>query len=96
MIDDPAELDRRTAYLETLRTQGRAARMAGLVACLIGVVILVIGRYRMGGPTWMLWSGSAVIALGWALFVYALGRRLYWVRAHPFEPGVPSAQAPHG
>ena len=93
MIDDAEELGRRTAYLETLRLQGRAARMAGLIACLAGVLILVIGRYRLGGPTWMLWSGSAVIALGWGLFVYAIGRRLFWVRAHPFDS---SPAGPHG
>lgn len=84
MSDDPAELDRRAAYLETLRAQGRPARFAGLVLSLAGVMILVIGRYRLGGPTWALAGGVVVIALGWALFVYAVGRRLYWVRSHPY------------
>ena len=85
MIEDLADLERRTAYLETLRGQGRAARLAGLVACLVGVLILVIGRYRLGGPTWALAGGVAVIALGWALFIYAVGRRLFWARAHPYS-----------
>ena len=65
MMDDPAELDRRTAYLVTLRAQGRWARLAGFVLSLTGVMILVIGRYRLGGPTWALVSGVVVIALGW-------------------------------
>jgi len=85
MIDDPAELQRRTAYLETLRAQGRAARFAGLIACLVGVVILVVGRYRLGAPAWALAGGVAVIALGWGLFIYAVGRRLFWVRTHPYN-----------
>ena len=85
MSDDPAELERRAAYLETLRAQGRSARFAGLILSLIGVMVLVIGRYRLGGPTWALAGGVAIIALGWALFVYAVGRRLYWVRSHPYS-----------
>jgi len=96
VIDDPAELEHRVAYLETLRAQGRPARFAGLVACLVGVLVLVIGRFRLGSPVWMLWGGSATVALGWGLFVYAIGRRLLWVRAHPFDPHAPIAQAPHG
>jgi hypothetical protein len=92
MIDDPAELERRTAYLETLRAQGRAARLAGLILSLAGVMVLVIGRYRLGGPTWALATGVGVIALGWGLFVYAIGRRLLWARAHPYS----NAAGPHG
>ena len=34
----------------------------------------------------MLWPGVAIVALGWGLFIYALVRRLTWVRAHPFDP----------
>ena len=58
MIDDPVELQQRAAYLDALRAQGRPARFAGFVACLAGVLILVIGRYRLGGATWLLWSGA--------------------------------------
>jgi hypothetical protein len=93
VTDDTVELQRRAAYLEALRAQGRPARFVGFIACLVGVLILVVGRFRLGGAIWMLWSGSAVIALGWGLFVYAIGRRLYWVHAHPFDP---NAAGPHG
>jgi hypothetical protein len=93
VIDDPAELDRRSAWLDAMRAQGRSARFAGLVACLVGVLVLIIGRYRLGGAVWMLWGGAGIVALGWGLFVYAIGRRLFWARAHPFDP---NAQAPHG
>lgn len=85
MIDDPGELERRAAYLETLRAQGRSARFAGFILSLVGVMILVIGRFRLGSPTWALMGGAAIVALAWALFVYAVGRRLYWVRAHPYS-----------
>jgi uncharacterized membrane protein len=89
-MDDPAQLDRQTAYLEHVRSLGRPARFAGFVACALGVAMMVLARYRLGGAPWVLWSGVAVIALGWGLFIYALARRLTWVRAHPFDSNPPS------
>jgi O-antigen/teichoic acid export membrane protein len=95
--DDPAELARRVAYLDTLRSQGRAARTAGFIACLLGVLILVVGRFRLGGAVWLLWTGVVVVGFGWSCFVYALFRRLQWRRAHPYDPtSAPSANAPQG
>ena len=84
--DEAADLQRRSVYLDTVRAQGRAWRTAGFIACLLGVMILVIGRYKLGAAPWLLWTGAGVVAVGWALFVYALARRLMWVRAHPFDP----------
>ena len=86
MSDEVVTLDRQSAYVDQMRAQGRTARTLGFIACLAGVMILVIGRFRLGGPAWMLWTGGAVVAIGWGLFVYALARRLTWVRAHPFDP----------
>ncbi len=50
------------------------------------MLILVIGRFRLGGAAWLLWSGLAVVAVGWGCFIYAVVRRLNWARAHPFDP----------
>jgi hypothetical protein len=86
MGDEAVALDRQAAYLDTLRAQGRPARFGGMIACLIGVMILVVARFKLGAPLWMLWTGGLVVAFGWGLFVYALVRRLTWVRAHPFDP----------
>ena len=86
MSDEVATLDRQSAYVDRMRAQGRTLRTIGFLACLVGVMILVIGRFRLGAPPWMLWTGAAVVALGWGLFVYALVKRLAWVRAHPFDP----------
>jgi hypothetical protein len=85
MAGETAALERQSSWIDQMRAQGRRERTLGLIACLAGVMILIIGRFRLGGPIWMLWTGSAVVALGWGLFVYALVRRLNWVRAHPFE-----------
>jgi hypothetical protein len=73
------------AYLSQVRMIGRRQRFGGFIACLVGVMILVVARYRLGGPTWMLVLGVAIVALGWSLFGYALTRRYLWIRAHPFD-----------
>jgi hypothetical protein len=83
---DAAIAQRQSAWLDTVRAQGRGYRFAGFIACLLGVMILIVGRYKLGGPTWLLITGAGVVAVGWGLFVYALARRLMWVRAHPFDP----------
>ena len=83
--EEVQQLDRQSVYLDTVRAQGRQARLAGLICCLLGVLILVVGRYKLGGAPWLLWTGAGVVALGWGLFIYALARRLLWVRAHPFD-----------
>jgi hypothetical protein len=86
MSDDAAALDRQAAYLEQVRALGRQHRFAGFIACAVGVAMIILAKYRFEGSPWLLWPGVAVIALGWILFVYALVRRLTWVRAHPFDP----------
>jgi hypothetical protein len=87
--DDPGQLAHRVAYLDLLRSQGRAARTVGFIASLLGVLILVLGRFRLGGAIWLLWTGIVVIGFGWSCFVYALVRRLSWIRAHPYDPNAP-------
>ena len=86
MIDDAASVDRQSAYLDQIRAMGRPQRFAGFVACALGVAMLVVARYKLNGAPWLLWPGVAVVTLGWGLFIYALARRLIWVRAHPFDP----------
>ena len=86
MIDDAASLDRQSAYLEQVRALGRRQRTAGFIACLVGVLVMVLARFRFDNDPWLLWPGVAIVTLGWILFIYALVRRLTWVRAHPFDP----------
>ena len=93
MSDDPAQLAHRAAYLETVRAQGRQVRLAGFIASLVGVLILVLGRFRLGGAPWLLWTGVVIIAFGWSCFVYALVRRLTWIRSHPYDPNAPASGA---
>jgi hypothetical protein len=78
--------ERWIAYREEVRAKGRPARFAGFIACLLGVLVLVVARFRLGGPAWMLWTGGGIVAVGWGLFMYAISRRLLWIRTHPFDP----------
>ena len=48
MNDDPALLDRQSAYLDTLRTLYRPYRTAGFIACLLGAMLLILARFRFG------------------------------------------------
>ena len=86
MRDDAASLDRQSAYLQQIRALGRPQRLAGFIACLVGVMMMVLARFKLDNAPWLLWPGVAVVALGWILFIYALVRRLTWVRNHPFDP----------
>ena len=86
MHDDPALIDRQAAYVDQIRALGRPQRLAGLVASLVGVLVLVVGRYRFPDAPFITWAGAATIAFGWACFVYAVARRFLWTRAHPFDP----------
>ncbi len=53
----------------------KALRNAGYVACLVGVVVMLLGRFRAGSPAWMIWVGLAVIAVGWAFLAFSTFRR---------------------
>jgi len=53
----------------------RAIRNAGFVACLIGVLTMLGGRFVAGVPVWAVWVGLAVIAVGWALLAISSLRR---------------------
>ena len=62
-IDDPVVLDRQVAYLDAVRALGRRERSWGLIASLIGVLIIVVARFRLSGEPWALWGGAAIVAV---------------------------------
>ena len=76
----------RAAYLAALRAQDRGTRNAGYVACLLGVLVMMSGRYATGAPAWLVYVGLPVILLGWGLLAYAVFKRAAYARAHPFDP----------
>ena len=64
----------------------RALKNAGLVACLVGALAMIAGRYVPGAPRWMTYVGVAVIVFGWGLFAYALVQRAAYLRARGATP----------
>jgi O-antigen/teichoic acid export membrane protein len=90
MNDDPDVLERRVAYLDQIRHLYRRERTIGLTGCLVGVMLLILARYRLPAAPWAMWAAVAIIAAAWLLFAYVVFKRTAWVRAHPFDP------TPHG
>ncbi|MGH7017237.1 MAG: hypothetical protein ACRED8_09150 [Caulobacteraceae bacterium] len=81
------DLAARAAYIDNVRRLGRKARTAGFAVCLLGVVLLVLVRSRLGSPAWESAGAIAVIGVGWALLFYSVARRLLYLRVHPFKGG---------
>ncbi len=78
-------LKRKGEYIDRLRRLGRGERVVGFIACLVGVLALILVR-RMGwGPPWGIWVALGVIAVGWLLLGWSLWKRLAFLRSHPFE-----------
>ena len=92
-LDDPEVLERRNAYLDSIRGMYQRERTIGLIGCLAGVMLLAWARFRMAGTPWVMWAALALIAAAWLLFAYVIFKRTAWVRAHPFDPHAPT---PHG
>lgn len=85
MIEDADLIQRRTAYVQTVRNMGRTHRNAGLAASLLGALMLVLATTRgQGAHSPLGYASVAVIALGWALFIYVTVRRIAFVRANPY------------
>ena len=67
--------------IDAIRAHHRGTRNAGLVACLVGVLVMIAGRYVAGAPIWLVSVGVGVVALGWGLIAFAMWKRLAMARA---------------
>jgi len=72
MIDDPDYIKKRIAYVDAVRSIHPNKKTAGLIGCLIGVLLLAWARFREGSPHWMLWAGLVVVATSWLLFLFVV------------------------
>jgi hypothetical protein len=88
MIDDPEMIQKRIAYIDTMRSLHKTKRLAGFAGCLIGVVLMVLSGYMPGAPHWLRWVGLAIVVPSWMLFIYVVVSRTRYVRTHPFDPEV--------
>jgi hypothetical protein len=87
LTDDPVILQKRVAYVQSIRDMHKGLRLTAYVGCLIGVVVMVLGAFMTGAPPWLRWAGLAVIIPSWLVFIYVMVSRASYVRAHPFDPG---------
>ncbi len=85
MSEDFHILKRKAEYVERLRRLGRGERSVGFVACLVGVLGLLVVQRLHWAPPWTLWLALAVIAVGWGLLAWSLWKRLIFLRQHPFD-----------
>ncbi|MBP7704863.1 MAG: hypothetical protein KA105_06215 [Caulobacter sp.] len=81
-------LAKRAAYIDTLRGLYRKERLVGFLMILAGAAIVVPSRFVTTWPHAVIWTGWALVALGWVVFVYVIFRRTQWRRANPFNPNV--------
>jgi hypothetical protein len=86
MIDDPEFLNRRIAYIDTLRRMGRTIRWVGFAAIMGGVGLIFWSHTTPGAPAWTIWLGYALMGAGWVAFIYVVVQRARWARANPFDP----------
>lgn len=88
-MTDPSSneiVDQRIAYLREVRALHGKKRQAGFVLCLIGALLVIWGSQRSDPHILATNAGVALIAAGWALFIYVIVMRTRYVRSHPFEP----------
>jgi hypothetical protein len=85
MSHDTLSFSERVELIDAIRAYHRRTRNAGFVACLLGVMTMIAGRYMAGAPMWLVDVGLGAIVFGWGLFSYALVKRSAFARAHPFD-----------
>ncbi len=66
--------------IDAIRAHHRGTRNLGLVACLVGVLVMIAGRFMPGAPVWFVSLGVGVVVLGWGLIAFALWKRVAMAR----------------
>jgi hypothetical protein len=88
MVGEAELLGKRAAYIDTLRGLHKRERLVGFLLILAGAALVIPSRFVFGWPHQAIWAGYALVAVGWALFIYVIFRRSQWRRANPFNPNV--------
>jgi hypothetical protein len=64
------------AGVEKVRASYRRENVLGMICCLLGVLIMLAGRFMAGAPGWLAALGVAIVVLGWGLLALAVIGRL--------------------
>ena len=73
--------------LDALRACGRGERNLGYVCCLVGVLVMITGRFMAGAPIWLTSLGVAVVVLGWGLLARSVFKRAVMGRSLSSKSG---------
>lgn len=88
MAASPSALDAehasRLAWITRVRGLHRIKRMLGFAGIMLGTGIVVWWKLDASAPGWALWTGSVILGVSWALFVYVIIARYLWVKKHPY------------
>jgi len=79
---EPTPFADRVERIEAIRAYHRGTRNAGFLACLVGALVMIAGRFAHGAPVWLMSVGVSVIVFGWGLFAFALIKRTAYARTH--------------
>ena len=74
----------RLGWITRVRALHRIKRMLGFAGIMLGAGIVVWWKLDATAPEWALWTGTAIRGASWALFVYVIVARYFWVRKHPY------------
>ena len=75
------------AWLARVGAMHRVKRMIGIFGCLLGAVLMLLGRFRPDiAPAWALPAGLATVGCSWGLFGWVVYDRWRWVKANPYRP----------
>jgi len=66
--------------IQQIRAYHRRERNAGYICCLLGVLVMIAGRYMTGAPIWLVNVGLTVVLFGWGLLAFALIKRVSLAR----------------
>ncbi len=78
--EDLAKLAPIPGFAGTSLRGGRGAhtssviRNAGYIACLVGTLLMIAGRFMAGAPAWLAYVGLAGIVFGWGLLALSVVR----------------------
>ena len=83
LAGEAADIQRRIAYFDYVRSLHKTKRTVGIVGCLIGCLVMLWGSER--GPDVLRYVGLVIVGARWLLFIYVTISRAMYVKKNPLE-----------